>query len=181
MALTAWKVASDVAARLADLRTFLDLNQEPFAELFGRGRKQVSNWETGKQEPPPAVLERAARVNRWPLEIFMEGGRMPREALQARRRAIPEGARKHGQMMVGERRYETPYGAPVREAIDKIIDKIEPEDIKHVAAMEVADAAINEVPMAPKRILWWIERAFEAGKRVASAEQSKPGTRQSTG
>lgn len=71
----------DMAERLADLRRLLDEDQPTFGKRFGRGRKQVSNWENVRQLPRPAVLEQAASQNGWPIEIFAKGGPMPSDVL----------------------------------------------------------------------------------------------------
>jgi len=72
-----FRVASDIAGRMRELRTLLGVTQGEFADLFARGRKQASEWERGGQAPPATVLARTAAAQGWPLEIFTEGGRRP--------------------------------------------------------------------------------------------------------
>lgn len=159
-----WTVAPDIGERLADLRQFLGLTQERFAELFGRQRKQVSNWETGRQEPAPAVLERAARQHDWPLEMFGKGGELPSVALRgkpARKLAV---VREPGQV----------YGAPARDTIDlHDVRSFAPEKVRRFLELELTDTSTRGEVMAPERILWWFDRAFEAGARVAQSEKPR--------
>lgn len=77
------RVAADIASRVRELREVVGETQEAFASRFGRSWKQVSAWENRRQDPPPAVLVRAASAAGWPLEIFAEGGKRPRELVNA--------------------------------------------------------------------------------------------------
>lgn len=70
-------IASDIGARIRELRGRLGLSQGDFAALFSRSYKQVSSWENGHQRPPAAVLVRTATTQGWPIEIFREGGKRP--------------------------------------------------------------------------------------------------------
>lgn len=164
------RIAEDIAERIRELREHLGETQEVFAERFARGWKQISSWERGNQKPPAKVLERTARVYDWPTEIFEIDGPRPAE------RVVPgAGPRQRGTMVVGEggRRYEVPGGLPVREVIDKLdLSTLPPEDVKEFAAFEVGDLELRGKAMEPKRILWWVEQAFAAGQREASASRS---------
>lgn len=168
-----WSIASDIGERLAELRDALGITSEELAKRAGVWPPQVSNWITKKQKPTKRRLVDWALREGWPIEMFQEGGPRPATVVTRHVSGTPGAPRTpipRGVMQVGETRYPVAYGAPVRETIDKLdLAALPPEHLAGFAALEVADADHRGQPMDSKRILWWIERAFEAGKRVASA------------
>jgi len=133
-----------------------------FTARFGRGRNQFYQWKAGRQLPPKRVLEETATREGWPREIFEEDGRRPKDLVNSPVNARPG----TGQLVVRGRAYRTPHGASAREAVDRIIDSIRPEDLLHVANLEIAEAYNRGGAMDAKRLRWWLERAFEAGRQV---------------
>lgn len=178
MAEREWQVASDLSSRLMELCEAVGDRHSVFPQRFGRGRKQYYQWRDGTQLPGRTVLELAAEKNKWPLEIFEEGGRRPKELVN---RAVNERPRR-GAMMVGESRLEVPYGSPVKEVInDAFLETASPEYLRHFAAFEVNDSIQRGEPMTPKRFLWWVEHAIAAGQRAAQAGKPEHQRRQAKG
>jgi transcriptional regulator with XRE-family HTH domain len=79
-----WVVASDIAARIADLRTVLGVSQTVLGKRFGKGWKQAGAWERGEQRPHKTTLQHAEDINGWPVAIFAEGGPMPSQVVKRR-------------------------------------------------------------------------------------------------
>lgn len=76
-------LATNISYRIADLRkNALGLTQAALAVRAGVGKQQISNWETGTQRPARTRLVSWASRERWPVEIFAEGGPLPSDALQ---------------------------------------------------------------------------------------------------
>ena len=46
--------------RIRVLREDADLSQTELAQIFNVGQKTVSNWETGRNEPPYEILKKYA-------------------------------------------------------------------------------------------------------------------------
>ncbi|MEZ3497281.1 MAG: helix-turn-helix domain-containing protein [Lachnospiraceae bacterium] len=46
--------------RIRGLREDADLSQTELAQIFNVGQKTVSNWETGRNEPPYEILKKYA-------------------------------------------------------------------------------------------------------------------------
>ncbi len=86
-------VADNISFRIADLRKkALGLTQAALAVRAGVGKQQVSNWETGLQRPARSRLTSWADRERWPFEIFAEGGPLPSETVNMLSTyKIPEG------------------------------------------------------------------------------------------
>lgn len=80
----AWEVASDVAQRIRDLREAVGWTQAQLAQRVNRLVGAVSKWERGVKRPPRTVLERLAKQQGWPVEIFGEGGPMPSVVIRRR-------------------------------------------------------------------------------------------------
>jgi len=75
-------LADDISIRIVDLRKkALGLTQAALAVRAGVGTQQVSNWETGHQRPARTRLVSWADRERWPVEIFAQGGPLPSVAL----------------------------------------------------------------------------------------------------
>lgn len=78
------RLADDISSRIVDLRTkALGVTQAALAVRAGVGTQQVSNWETGQQRPARTRLVSWADRERWPVEIFAQGGPLPSVALGA--------------------------------------------------------------------------------------------------
>lgn len=168
--LSALQIGPEFPGRVGELREHLGLTQGDFSALFGREWKQVSQWERGEQKPRDSTLRRASKQQGWDVAIFEEGGPHPKEAVNSPVNRKPVA----GVMVVGERRYDTPYGASVREAFDKMdLSQVPPEDIRSFAAVEVAEAVTQGHSMDAKRILWWIDQAYEAGRRSMQKLEEK--------
>jgi transcriptional regulator with XRE-family HTH domain len=82
-----WTVASDIAARIRNLREALGgggetpLLQEDLGRRAGVRASQVSQWERGAQRPSRSRLERWAEREGWPVTIFQDGAPLPSELL----------------------------------------------------------------------------------------------------
>lgn len=70
---------TDLGGRLVELCEVLGDDPRTFTARFGRSRKQFYKWGKGDQLPPISVLKWAADRERWPLEIFEQGGKRPKE------------------------------------------------------------------------------------------------------
>jgi hypothetical protein len=64
-----------------ELREVLGDSIPAFTERFGRGENQYYQWQKGAQLPPPRVLEKTAKAEKWPRAIFEEGGPRPKDAV----------------------------------------------------------------------------------------------------
>jgi transcriptional regulator with XRE-family HTH domain len=79
------RLADNISFRIVDLRkNALGVTQAVLATRAGVGKQQVSNWETGTQKPARTRLVSWASRERWPVEIFAEGGPLPSETLKSR-------------------------------------------------------------------------------------------------
>lgn len=172
-----------MGARLAELRKKLGMDQATFGEIAGVIYQTVSDWENEHSKPSRSRLRSIANALRIPLECFAEGGPRPADfvsavasenageggpmPLEAVNAAVHERPRA-GRLVIAGRVYATPYGVSAREAIDRIIDDVKPEHVPGVAEIEVADTFNRGEPLNPKRMVWWIHRAFEAGQRSAT-------------
>lgn len=72
-----WKVASDIAERMKELREAAGWTQVDLAAVTGRRVAPISNWERAVSTPPRGVLERLAKGFGWPVEMFAERGPRP--------------------------------------------------------------------------------------------------------
>ncbi|MGD0015491.1 MAG: helix-turn-helix transcriptional regulator [Bryobacteraceae bacterium] len=83
-----WVVAGDIGKRIRALRLALGWSQTQFGNAAGVRYDQVLAWEKGRACPPRGRLERLARQQVWPIEIFADGGPSPdAQWLSALRRA----------------------------------------------------------------------------------------------
>lgn len=172
------QVASDLGERIFELRQHLGLNQAEMAQLFGREWKQVSQWERGEQKPRPSTLMRAAKAQGWPVEIFQEGGPRPAQTIRPTGEQTLSGLAKLGAGQsdsVSEGRVLA-YGVEVtsRTDVQGILKRLEEGNalsdlVVEFATMDVEEYRGRREPMPPERIIWWVSKAFEAGKIAASS------------
>jgi transcriptional regulator with XRE-family HTH domain len=73
----AWKTATDVGARIRQLREAAGLTQEQLAAKVGVTDQTISNYETGNSEPPRPKLVRLAEIFQISVTAFQEGGKVP--------------------------------------------------------------------------------------------------------
>lgn len=77
--MSAFRLAGNFGDRVAELREILRETQDEFGRRWLARGKQVSVWENGGQKPPARKVREVAAAQRWPIEIFAEGGPMPSE------------------------------------------------------------------------------------------------------
>lgn len=82
--LAAWNRASDVGARIRELRLHLKLSQAKFASLIGVSDQTVSDWESERSAPPRSRLRGIAERVNGSLSMFEEGGPRPKAVVRWR-------------------------------------------------------------------------------------------------
>ena len=148
-----WDRASDLPARLRDLRVALGLLQEEFAERVGVVGQSISDYETGKSRPSKSRLERLARSVGIPVAAFEEGGPMPSSLLQ--RLAVP---RSHDAVATS--------GATVSDVATATTNHANGQyaSLTVDQVRERFDARMAEVrgDMALAEAVWWVGLALRA-------------------
>jgi hypothetical protein len=180
-----WTIATDLSARLVELRDLLDEPPAQFTRRFGRGRKQFYQWREGKQLPGRSVLEAAAEKNGWPRTIFEEGGKRPNDAIKG----VVKGLGQESPTTVREG-VRLAYGAPgadsAADRVQALAGRIILERLvsrKNVAVDEVigylaalADAAAGRPVRLPTDGETTTALAKDAGdsvRRVAEVDASR--------
>ncbi|GEM_PF-2195296 len=66
-----------VGERMTRARLFSGYQQEDMADLLGRTRNTIGNWERGSNEPPFSAVAEWAQITRVSLEWIAYGDRAP--------------------------------------------------------------------------------------------------------
>lgn len=158
MSASNWEVASDLPGRLVELREVLGDTIPGFTARFRRGENQFYKWQKGAQLPPPRVLETTAEAEGWDREIFEEGGRRPKELVNAP--VNEEDSDKATREASGPRAH-----------VDGLLEEIgfdaatfPPEAVLHAASVWMA--AVLPKGSNEERAQQWLRDVFEAGKRA---------------
>ncbi len=134
-------VASDIAGRILELRTVTGLTQDGLGELAGVNGRQVYAWEKGHAIPPRTKLERLARQQGWPVEMFVDGGPRPRTCVK-------------GPIVAPKRRSG-------REGYQEVYVK---------AVTELGSHMERGNGMPPERVLYWFSAMLEASSLPSEVE-----------
>ena len=126
-------VATDIAGRILELRAVTGLTQDGLGELAGVNGRQVYAWEKGHAIPPRTKLERLARHQGWPVDMFAEGGPRPRTCVKG------------------------PMVAPKRRSGQ---DGYQEVYVKAVTELAAHMDRGNDMP--PERVLYWLSAMLEA-------------------
>ena len=128
-----WLIASDIAGRILELRTVTGMTQEELGEIAGVNGRQVYSWEKGHAVPPRGRLVRLCKSQRWPIEMFAEGGPRPKMCVNGPQTAPNERTRSKG--------YQEVYV----EAVGEVGVHME-----------------QNTSMSPQRVLYWLNAMLRA-------------------
>ncbi len=156
--MTTWVVASDFAGRIADLVEALkDIEPSALAERASVGTEQVRRWLRDEVKPRQKMLERWAKREGWPVNVFAEGGPMPSTVVNSLVNERPEKVMENGIT------YDADAGMdPIRTVqVMLAIDLME-------SAAKAADKLLNSNLLEPaERALW---NGIEAAQRELRGE-----------
>jgi len=142
----------------------MGVDQAEFSELVGVTSQSISDYETGRSAPAKSTLTHLAARIGIPLDAFGEGGPMPDTFVNRPLTGRPTGR-------AGLR--EAVAGFGVRRATEAEVARADPRMVPRLALVELMQDMGPDGPI--DRLAWWLERAFDAGRRHGAALAAQAG------